>query len=263
MATSARRVLAPRAQSGSRASPRPTPTPSPPSSTTQPYTHDAPKTSMVGTSSRPAGILRNGHVQLVTCRGDSQHVRQLSFAQERHGMRNDAQWGLYPCRWQTFNLHAQLANLANPPTARTSHDPFFYSLADGVMGVVGWPRTLRAGTAAPGNLQITNLCFAIFSRPRQCFHTPPKRLSLTFLFFHSATLSSALVLLQAAGDTSPAARRHDKVPRGRSNQTSSATTHSSWQHHLRWATHSSGHKRLIWAVVFVKGGTCTDDRSCP
>ena len=120
--------------------------------------------------------------------------------------------GLYPCRWQTFNLHAQLANLANPPTARTSHDPFFYSLADGVMGVVGWPRTLRAGTAAPGNLQITNLCFAIFSRPRQCFHTPPKRLSLTFLFFHSATLSSALVLLQAAGDTSPAARRHDKVP---------------------------------------------------
>ena len=72
-----------------------------------------------------------------------------------------------------------------------------------------------AGTAAPGNIQITKHLFRnlhSFIRPRQCstFHT--ERLSLTFLFFQSATLSPALVLLQSAGDTSPAARRHDKVP---------------------------------------------------
>ena len=75
---------------------------------------------------------------------------------------------------------------------------------------MGWPRTLRAGTAEAGNLQITNLCFAIFIRSRQCSTFPPESLSLPF--FQRATLSTTLVLLQSAGDTSPAARRHDKIP---------------------------------------------------
>ena len=96
------------------------------------------------------------------------------------------------------------------------------------------------------------------------FHFPPERLSLTFhFFFWSATLSPALVLLQAAGDTSPAARRHDKVPEAgptrRHQQPRTVIGNTICGGPLTAAATNDPYG----LSVFIKGGTCTDDRSCP
>ena len=74
------------------------------------------------------------------------------------------------------------------------------------------------------------------------FHFPPGSLSLPFFFSECNPVPSVGFSSISRRHIASRAKARQNI-RGRSNRTSSATTHSNWQDHLRWATNSGGHKR--------------------
>ena len=125
----------------------------------------------------PGKHSENGHVQLVTCRGVSQTRQTVILRLRKRWDEKRRSVGLSLCRWQTFNLHAQLASLSDPTTTKTTQD--YFSL---VKGVIGSPKTLRAGTITKESSDYESLFRSRLHSSPSVFHFPPGSLSLPFFF---------------------------------------------------------------------------------